>query len=1841
MPITENNTEELPDETTTQATVAETEATPVPAPQDDAVGNALDNLAEDFGDTEAPTSKEDINFSLIGEKGIYNYGTEYENRLESAKELDAQGVHPAEIWQKTGWAKNKLDGKWRYEITDGDVKPNIQGNRIYNLEDIYDARALYNAYPELREMFIQFKPLENGGGALVNNSYIVLDNDFANNPQALKRMLIHETQHWIQGVEGWNTGSAEQYFQDDKSERMQRLDEVLQRIEYIESEIKRFESSGDFKEVSKKLIQDLIDGKISDAEFDAQYDELLSNTQAEYGQSNLKSLLEEKSALIAEEFKLRDEIANENNLTAYEKYLRTAGEVEARNAEKRQTELTEEQRRKLPPEATQDFPYEEQIVFEGKNKQADFPINVGNYFRQVKNELPIDETAEPVLLDVRGSSPEQYNRASEVFNAMPMFTTAADGVKIKLKVSEGGSMDRRVVHMISDNQRGGIDTSKLAWLPNIQGTIENAQVRLKGKYDVRKQGKNKEPNRIYVRRYNDGTIHAVVVSPSGEIVGQDIKSANVITQYPIEKIGAVYDSTVEWVNPNMTEASNEMSEASHINDLSHKGTVPSPKTNSPNLKGSTISDSRHLSMSKASENNFESQQNFSLNEEAVDYNKAAEEALKPIIKRIEETQAKLDAQNPPVKSRNYRIYGNTPLPKGVEKNKITGVIDGIVSPSAVRKYLAAAFGVKITDGFDTKNIGSDAMGVYYGLAEIIRLRGGFINDINVIAHEVGHYLEQAVFGKRAINSAGSAMKNELSAYCRSVFGEMAYPFPLQAREGFAQFISDYLQNPEKVEKQCPITYAAMRSVMAKNSNLAKVLGNAQQMIRNYNLATPQERVAATPVSRDEKQYKPVGNKVRSLRNVAAKNVHYIFDRLYGLERAYRFLKNEIGEDVINQKDQNFYLLARLLNGKAATNSEWSLNTAQVDLEGNEIGKCLNDIINDSGCTKDELDVIFRARRAKSYYDTHNGSTATCRNKFGISWSDVNSIYNAMTEKQKQACKEIDIYQKNMLNMLVTSGVVSARTAKRLRQQTGYVPLQRVIDEIDGYGAGETSSVPIKRFKGSDRDVYSPLEQIAKNEALFRKLALRNNLTRMLYNSITQLQGHADMLTEYKQTSELINLKISEIVEVLSKSELVRDMAEQDGLVNANEKELKKWIAGKIKTDEFFMPIVWRSKAMRDDKRRVLTFYDGGEVKAFQVHDELLFMALKAVDSATAWKFKGILGLLHKISKMSASVLRAAATMNPDFFVANPTRDTTGGMVWTKSSNPFVFAFNVFRFGIPASLGYHGEVVKEWYLSGGAFGSLWSDDGKSKRLDLTTLKKDFAQFMKDEQAKLKQDSALKYGLNLARRAPMGVLNALETFSSTFESSARLTEFNQQRKNYIKARTEELVKQGLTEADAKTQATADWKANKNNIRSKAALESREITLDFEGGGEQSKEFNKITAFFNVTVLGSARVVQRLMPIDVHSFLDWLETVDLKQYTHDVNELRRFMLESKKQAKLSARAMVNIAMTTAISSAITLMTVDEDEDENIPDYERNRFMFFGFGGKTYRIPISPDLIPFMAMMNDFKNSMFRGKDFYNDFPWWSAVIDMWPQFIPTALRPLIEVMTGHSFFTNKPIETQAQKNLLPSDRVNATTSQTALTISRFLSNAYGVEISPVLLDFYVQSYLAGLGRTGVRYITDPIAESVFDLPEKPTTNAPIVHTYKRNDYAASKFDAKFAETAVEATNALQSFKQSTDGRVPLREYSYENFRKIYWYAATHRQIGQVNNVIGGINKETKKILNDTNLSADEKRDKIVLWMKEKQKITKAAFKYYDYKYNKDKNSKLFKQIDDEAKQAYKLTK
>ncbi|WP_454951462.1 LPD23 domain-containing protein [Campylobacter showae] len=85
--------------------------------------------------------------SFAGEKAI----TANVGKLDQAKAMLEKGADEVEIWQKTGWFKDK-DGAWKFEIGDSNAKlnPNFQsGGR---LDKLLEHEELFKAYPELKDV---------------------------------------------------------------------------------------------------------------------------------------------------------------------------------------------------------------------------------------------------------------------------------------------------------------------------------------------------------------------------------------------------------------------------------------------------------------------------------------------------------------------------------------------------------------------------------------------------------------------------------------------------------------------------------------------------------------------------------------------------------------------------------------------------------------------------------------------------------------------------------------------------------------------------------------------------------------------------------------------------------------------------------------------------------------------------------------------------------------------------------------------------------------------------------------------------------------------------------------------------------------------------------------------------------------------------------------------------------------------------------------------------------------------------------------------------------------------------------------------------------------------------------------------------------------------------------------------------------------------------------------------------------------------------------------------------------------------------------------------------------
>ena len=155
-------------------------------------------------------------YMMTGLKGMENGITtsakyvDIKDRYDAALYLENKNYSNEKIRQITGWFKDK-EGNWEFEISDQHTKFKIQPktNTKYKLSDIFEANTLYEMYPELKNITVEFKNLKGKSGnynSIANK--ITINNTMTNNLDNLKGTLLHEIQHYIQNEEGLPTGTT-------------------------------------------------------------------------------------------------------------------------------------------------------------------------------------------------------------------------------------------------------------------------------------------------------------------------------------------------------------------------------------------------------------------------------------------------------------------------------------------------------------------------------------------------------------------------------------------------------------------------------------------------------------------------------------------------------------------------------------------------------------------------------------------------------------------------------------------------------------------------------------------------------------------------------------------------------------------------------------------------------------------------------------------------------------------------------------------------------------------------------------------------------------------------------------------------------------------------------------------------------------------------------------------------------------------------------------------------------------------------------------------------------------------------------------------------------------------------------------------------------------------------------------------------------------------------------------------------------------------------------------------------------------------------------------------------
>jgi len=298
--------------------------------------------------------------------------------MARAQELAKTGAGRDAIWKETGWFQGK-DGKWRFEIPDDKIGVNAikdwmpkkepgkpmmapdyktayenlvaksEGNAPV-VGDMFHHDALDAAYPKgpMGTLLGTFDdPYTSGAVGLTHDGRKAVALNDKHLPSSAQSTLLHELQHLVQEKEGFGLGSqpmpTENLRRQTREENSRALQEAMDKYPQAAELFRarnRFQLGMDGPSDVNLSKLDAIDAELLSVPGGRLIDQL--DWKRRSADSMPEEYWKEKS---------------------HDTYNRTAGEVEARNVQKRRL-MSPEDRKLTPPWETEDVPSAQQILSE-------------------------------------------------------------------------------------------------------------------------------------------------------------------------------------------------------------------------------------------------------------------------------------------------------------------------------------------------------------------------------------------------------------------------------------------------------------------------------------------------------------------------------------------------------------------------------------------------------------------------------------------------------------------------------------------------------------------------------------------------------------------------------------------------------------------------------------------------------------------------------------------------------------------------------------------------------------------------------------------------------------------------------------------------------------------------------------------------------------------------------------------------------------------------------------------------------------------------------------------------------------------------------------------------------------------------------------------------------------------------------------------------------------------------------------------------------------------------------------------------------------------------------------
>lgn len=438
----------------------------------------------------------------------------------------------------------------------------------------------------------------------------------------------------------------------------------------------------------------------------------------------------------------------------------------------------------------------------------------------------------------------------------------------------------------------------------------------------------------------------------------------------------------------------------------------------------------------------------------------------------------------PTELLQYSTKGNetphTEQSEGVER------MGRAVSRREIIDSINNLFNQRIKTGrLGTKN----AKGWYNPNSDVIRT--GAYGDIPTMMHELGHYIDNH-------NGFSNIPKfdTELLGQVKKRFGTSYDNLDVagKRKEGYAEFFKDYVSDRAKAKQDFPVFYKHFKETIERDKALNGIVNKLSKLTHEWHKQSSADRIKGSiSFERTSKAERIItdakdGN-IKDMLNRVANDVYTkTVDELNPLREMVEEIERVTGEKI--PFEDNPLMQAWIARG-------WVGKVQEFLAKGRpEKGiRAFEDIIKDIP-QKEHKD--FSAYLVALHdLDLHrNGQMATFTLKedlAAVSQYEKNPTF-------KSAAKDIHRFQDYILAELVNNGILKLETYHLLRNKyPNYVPFFRDFstESMDGFFSSSKGFVnvanPIKRFKGSTRDIIDPLESIVKNTYQFYNAIERNHV----------------------------------------------------------------------------------------------------------------------------------------------------------------------------------------------------------------------------------------------------------------------------------------------------------------------------------------------------------------------------------------------------------------------------------------------------------------------------------------------------------------------------------------------------------------------------------------------------------------------------------------------------------------------------------------------------------------------------------------------------------------------------